>query len=296
MRILPRRFGQVLNDALNSLARTWKPLTMSSVMVFVPVGVITLVVFETSGATDFLEAVFSETAALDTLPQSVFLELARPFLIATGIALAVQGLATLFVYLVAHRFTVLDIRGEIWDTGNERRRALRRYGKALVAVFVALVGASALIGLGVFLWVIPLAMVGTPTSTSAVIALVLLVALVTPGMWLLVSQSMLTVVLSVEEMGTVGSWRRSHRLVKGRWWPTFGFLAMIGLLGSLAIELIQLVAIPLTLVGNMGSGLVVVTLLGLVAQGPIVAAMGAAHTHWYVDLRARGEPLMEDQL
>jgi hypothetical protein len=296
MRILPRQFGQVLNDALNSLARTWRPLITTSVMVFVPVGAVALAVFELSGATDFLEVVFSETAALDTLPDTVFMELARPFLIATGIALGVQGLATIFVYLFAHRLTVLDIRGETWGVGSERRRALRRYGKALVAVVAVVVVAAGLLTLAFFIWGIPLAMVGTPNSTSSLIAAVLLVGLVTPGIWLLISQSMLTTVVAVEEVGIIESWRRSRRLVRGRWWPTFGFLALIGLLGSLAIELIQLVAIPLSLVGEVGSGLLVLSLLGLAAQGPIIAAMGAAHTHWYVDLRSRQEVLLADQL
>jgi hypothetical protein len=118
----------------------------------------------------------------------------------------------------------------------------------------------------------------------------------TPGIWLAISLSMLTPVVSLEDRGVVASLTRSRRLVKGRWWPTLGFLLLVGLLGSVATQLIQLVAIPLATVGGVSTGLLLVSLLGLAAQGPIVAAMGATYTHWYVDLRSRVEPVLEDQL
>jgi hypothetical protein len=296
MRILPRSFGQVLNDAISSLLRTWRPLASTAIMVFLPVGAATLLVFELSGATDFLEAVLSEPSSFSTLPNDVLLELARPFILATTIALVLQGLATLYVYLVCHRLTALDIKGEPWNARIERRNALRRYGRALASSLIVLTAVSALIALGALAWGIPAAIVGTPNSTSAVIAASLLVALLAPGVWLGISQSMLTSVLSLEELGVIRSLRRSHALVKGRWWATFGFLLMIGLLGSVAIQLIQIVAIPMSAVGGVGFGLILVSLLGLAAQGPIVAAMGAAYTHWYVDLRSRREPFMRDQL
>jgi hypothetical protein len=296
MRILPRPFGQVLNDALASLARTWKPLTTTSIMVFLPVGALTFVVFEQSGAIDFLEAVFSESIALEALSDEVLAEMTRPFLLAAGVALVLQGIATLFVYLVAHRIVALDLRGEDGHPPAERRRAWGRFGVAFASALVALIVVTAVIALGVFIWAIPLAMVGTPNPTSVLIAVVLLVGLVAPGAWMAVTQSMLTPVLSLEDRGVLGSIRRSFSLVRGRWWPTLGFLLMVGLLGSVATQLIQLVAIPLAAVGGVGAGLILVSVAGVAAQGPIVAAMGAVYTHWYFDLRARREPLMQDQI
>jgi hypothetical protein len=296
MRILPRRFAQVLNDALVSLGRTWRPLVSTALMVFVPAGVSTLVIFELTGATDFLEAVFDDTGYLQTLPSDVFLELARPFIIACLLTLLVQGVATIYVYMVCHRVMVRDMKGET-TTGREARRpGLRPIGMAVVAGMVAVFLALGTMALGVALWMIPASQVGTPNPTSSLVATLLLFGLIGPGLWLAISLSMVTATIALEGKGVVGSLYRSRQLVKGRWWQTFGFLLLVGLMGSVAIQLIQLVAIPLAAVGGLGPGVSIVSLMGLAAQGPIVAAMGGAFTHWYVDLRARREVLLADQL
>lgn len=296
MRILPRQFGQVLNDALSSLGRTWRPLLSTALMVFIPAGLLTLVIFELTGATDFLEAVFNDTGYLQTLPPEVFLQLARPFIIACILTLVAQGMATIYLYVVCHRVMVRDIKGET-TTGNQARRpGLRRVAIALVAGLVAAFLAVGAMTVGVMLWTVPASQVGTPNPTSSLIAILLFLGLIGPGIWLAISLSMVTPVVAVEGRGMVASLYRSRDLVKGRWWPTFGFLLLVGLIGSVAIQLIQLVAIPLSVVGELGVGISVVSLIGLAAQGPIVAAMGGTFTHWYIDLRARREVLLADQL
>lgn len=296
MRILPRQFGQVLNDALASLARTWRPLLSTAVMVFVPAGLATLVIFEWTGATDFLETVFTDPGYLQTLPSEVFLELARPFFIASLLTLVVQALATIYVYVVCHRVMIRTLRGET-STGREARRpGIRPVAVALVAGMLAVFFALGAMTLGITLWTIPASQVGTPNPTSSLVAIVLFFAAIGPGLWLAISLSMVTVVVAVEARGVVASLYRSRQLVKGRWWPTFGFLLLVGLMGSVAIQLIQLVAIPLSAAGELGAGVSIVSLIGLAAQGPIVAAMGATFTHWYIDLRSRREVLLADQL
>ncbi|MCI0425666.1 MAG: hypothetical protein L0Z47_07430 [Actinobacteria bacterium] len=296
MRILPRTFSQVLNDALTSLARIWKPLVSTSVLVFLPAGVITVTVFAMTGASEFLRVVFDDPGYLETLPRDVFLDLARPFLVAALIGLVVQGLVTLYVYLCCHRIAIVDIQGGSPDAPQARREALRRIPKTFVAGLLAALLVAALILAAIMVWTLPLATVGTPNATSLLIAPVLLAALLVPGVWLAVSFSMLTPVMAVESRGIFAALERSRALVRRRWWPTFGFLVLVGLLGSVATQLIQLVAVPLATVGGVEPGLLLVSLLGLAAQGPIVAAMGASYTHWYVDLRSRVESLMRDQL
>jgi hypothetical protein len=101
---------------------------------------------------------------------------------------------------------------------------------------------------------------------------------------------MLTAVIALEEAGPVDALRRSMTLVRGRWWPTVGFLIVVGLLGSVAAQLVQLIALPI--IGAAGAGLA--TGLGfvvlVVAQGLVVAAIAVMVTIWYFDLRARKEP------
>ncbi len=296
MRILPRPFGQVLNDALASLGRVWRPLLSTSLLVFIPGGVVTLLIFQTTGATDFLRALFNDTGYLQTLPPEVFFELARPFLIAVALTLIVQALATIYVYVVCHRVVVADIRGESLGGRQARRPGARRVAVALAAGLIALILAAGAIMVGLTAWSVPAGTVGTPNPTSGVIALVLLVGLLTPGIWLAIALSMVTPVAAIEGRGVVASLYRSRQLVRGRWWPTLGFLLLVGLMGSAAIQLIQLVAIPLSAAGEVSSGLSLVSALGIAAQGPIAAAMGATFTHWYIDLRSRREAVVADQL
>jgi hypothetical protein len=81
-------------------------------------------------------------------------------------------------------------------------------------------------------------------------------------------------------------------LVRGRWWPTVGFLILVGLLGSVAAQLVQLVALPILGAAGVGlaAGLGFVVLI--VAQGIVVAAIAVMTTLWYFDLRARKEPVV----
>lgn len=296
MQILPRPLGQVLNDAINGLGRTWRPLLSTALMVFIPVGIITLVIFETTDATDFLDLVFNDPSYLATLPNEVFFEVAHPFLQAVALASVLQAVGALFVYLVSHRVVASDIAGTPVSGGEARAQAMRRFGVALLSGLGVLVAVGLILGAGLALWLIPVAVVGTPNAVSVFIATVLFLSFVGPGIWLLVSLSMFAAVIAVEGSGPLRALVRSFRLVRGRWWPTFGFLLLVGLLGSVAIQLIQLVAIPLTVLGDLGTGISVASALGIATQGVIVAAMGAVYTNWYIDLRSRQEPLLSDEL
>lgn len=229
-------------------------------------------------------------------PPDVFLEISQPFIRAVVIGVALQSIATLFVYLTVHHVIASDISGKPVSGSAARRHALGRMWVGLVAGLIGFVVVGVIIGIGLAIWVVPFALVGTPTATSRWVAVVLFLALVGPGIWLLISFSMMTSVIAIERTGPIRALSRSLSLVKGRWWPTLGFLLMVGLLGSVAIQLIQLVALPLSVVGDLGTGVSVVSALGIGAQGLIVAGIGAMYTAWYIDLRARQEELLNENL
>jgi hypothetical protein len=205
-------------------------------------------------------------------------------------------MAALFVYLAVHHVVASDIAGNQVSGPAARRHAISRLGIGVVAALLGLVIVGALIGVGLAVWLIPFALVGTPNAISSLLSVVLLLAFVGPGIWLLISLSMTTPVIAIESKGPIASLARSFALVKGRWWPTLGFLLMVGLLGSLAIQLIQLVAIPLSVVGDLGAGVFLASAVGIGAQGLIVAGIGAMYTAWYIDLRARREDLLSEDL
>lgn len=296
MRVEPRQFGAVLGHAMNILARVWKPLVTTALLVFVPLGLATLAVFNITGGLELVDVVINDPASLDAYGEEEFLALAVPFFWAVGISLVLQAFASLYLYLASHRIVAADIAGVTLTGVEARRGATSRFLPALVAGLAVLIGIAALLGIGLGIWLIPFVVVGTPNPASVLVALVLLVAVAAPAIWLSVSFSMLTSVIALEDGGPLRALRRSYRLVRRRWWPTLGYLLLVGLMGSVAVQLIQVLAVPLTVIGDSASGMTLASLVGVVFQGVLVAGIGAAYTVWYVDLRARFEELTTEDL
>jgi hypothetical protein len=291
MVIHTRPFGQVLGDAVNSLARTWRTLLIPALATSIPVGIATVVVFGVTGGGDFLDLIVNNPQNLPGLPSQVFWELARPFYLAIGIAIVLQLLAGVFVALASHRAVASDLNGTRLTVGEVTTLALRRYPVGLGATVLVAAVILTMFGLGSVLWLIPVVSVGTPNTTSVFVALLLLGILLGPGVWAGVSASMTMSVVAIEQGGVLYSIRRSMRLVRRRWWPTAGFLVLVGLLGGIAIQLIQLIALPLAAAGGGSAALSLASVLGVLAQGLLIAAISAMYTHWYIDLRARREAL-----
>jgi hypothetical protein len=296
MVITPRPFGQVLSDAMNSLARTWRALLIPALAVSIPVSIATVVVFRLTGGGEFLDTIVNNPEALQRLPRDVFWELSRPFYIAVGISTLLQLISGVFVALASHRAVASDLAGKTLTGGQVSILALRRYATGLVAVLLITLTVAVLVGLGTAMWLAPILAVGTPNTTSVLVALILFVVLMGPGTWAAVSVSMSTSVIAVEDSGALAAIRRSMRLVRRRWWPTLGFLLLVGLLGGIAIQLIQLIALPLAAVGGGSSALTIASSLGVLTQGLLVAAISAMYTHWYVDLRSRRETVATTDL
>lgn len=278
------------------LGRVWRTLAAPALIVFIPVSIVTVWVFYVSGAAEFIELFLESPERLQTLPDQVIAELGRPFLWSAGIATLLQLLAAVFVALASHAAIAATIEGREISSGEASRMALRRYPTALAATLLIALTVLVLLGLGIVIWLGPMTAVGTPNDASVMVAMLLFVVLVGPAMWVAVATSMTTAVVVIERSGAVGAIRRSMRLVRGRWWSTAGFLLLVGLLGGVAIQLIQLVALPLALVGGGGAALSIASLLGVLAQGLLVAGIAAMYTHWYIDLRARRERLSTEAL
>jgi pimeloyl-ACP methyl ester carboxylesterase len=294
MLIVPRPFGQVLNEAMVALFRVWKSLLIPTLVVSVPVGIASVSAFVTTGATEFLDVILNRPETMQTLPSEVFWELARPFYIAVAIATIAQLLAGVFIALASHSAVAAHLKGTSLRSGEVALRAISRYPAGLGATVLIAIGLTVLLGLGLVVWLTPLLAVGTPNPASILVALVLFAVLLGPGIWAGVAVSMTTSAVAIDKTGALGSIRRSIRLVRGRWWPTAGYLMLVGLLGGIAIQLIQLIALPLALVG--GGTLTFTSMIGVLAQGLLVAAISAMYTHWYVDLRARKEQLSTESL
>jgi len=201
-----------------------------------------------------------------------------------------------YVYLAAHVIVSAALVGDPVSGPQARREAAARFVPGLIAALIVFVAIGVLFGAGLAIWLIPFVVVGTPNAASVLVALVLLVAVAAPSVWLAVSFSMVTSTVAIEKRDAVSALRRSFQLVRRRWWPTLGYLLLVGLLGSVAAQLIQVLAIPLTVVGDATSGFTLASLFGVVFQGVLIAGIGAMYTLWYVDLRARSEDLSFEDL
>lgn len=296
MVIAPRQFGQVLNDAMNGLAGVWKTLLLPALIVSIPVSIATVLAFSATGGADFLDLVMNNPERLQALPEEVFWELAQPLYVAAAIATTLQVLAGVFVALASHGAVAAHLKGNPLTSGEAVRLAVRRYATGFGATLLIVLAIAILIGLGAVVWLVPALAVGTPNTASFLVAMLLLMVLLGPGIWAGVSVSMTTSAVAIEQGGVFSSIRRSMQLVRGRWWPTAGFLLLVGLLGGIAIQLIQLIALPLAAVGGGGTTLSIASALGVLAQGLLVAAIAAMYTHWYIDLRARKEDLSTENL
>jgi len=116
-----------------------------------------------------------------------------------------------------------------------------------------------------------------------------------PGIWLAVAYAVSVPALLIEDARGTNALRRSFRLVRKRWWPTFGVL----LLGFLLINIVQatlsLPLIGLLLIGgddpNVVVFLVASTITGTVATVLTTPFLVAMLMVVYVDLRVRKEGL-----
>ena len=267
MLISPRSSGEVLTAGISMLARVWKRLVGPSMGAFIPLGALTLLTFQATGAIEFFRLSFNDPEALEAMTREEFLELATPFVNAVLTALVLQIIASAFISLAASRVVAAEIGGEPIRGGAASRFALSR-----MLILVA-IGIIAVFGISVgFL------------------------LLVIPGIWLAVSVTMVPHVVALENRGVIASLSRSIRLVRGRWWATLAYLVLVGLMGSVAGWLLQFVAIPLVVLGDISTGLALVFVAGLMFQGLVVAAIAVMNTMWYFDLRARLEGSVSESL
>lgn len=249
------------------LGRTWRRLFAPTFWTFVPLGAITLGIFALTGADDVIEMILSDPEALDRLSEAELLDVSVRLFQGVSAAVLLQVLASGFVNLAAHRIVAGEIAGEHVGTGAAVSTAFAR--------ILPLVGAGVLVVMAI---------------------LAGLVLLVVPGIWLAGCFTMVSAVIAIEGARPAQALSRSFALVRGRWWPTVGFLVLVGLLGSVAAQLVQLVALPVLAVGGLGIGLGLGFVALVIVQGMVVAAIAVMTTVWYVDLRARKETLVSSSL
>jgi hypothetical protein len=267
MEIAPRPFGEVLSEGISLLGRVWRRLLAPAFWSYVLLGALTIVTLVYTGVNDFLQLILANPLVLESMSEEELFDRFVQLGNAALIGIALQLLASGFLYMTAHRLVASEMAGAPITTKEAVTWALRRYWTLIVAGVVSFLAVVA----GLFL-------------------------LVVPGVWLIGCFTMLTEVVALEPVGPLESLRRCLALVRGRWWPTIGFVLLVALLGSAAAQLVQFIALPALAGGDVGlvAGLAFVFLM--VVQGFVSAAIGVMHTRWYIDLRARKETMLTTHL
>lgn len=257
MEIQPRAFGDVLGQVITMLGKVWRPLLMPALISAVIIAVASYLILTSTGALDFFDLALNDPEALELMPEQELIDLSIDFLMSTLLIGVVASLMYGFVYLVAAR-----------AVGEEL--AQQPSGRSITAV-----------ALGMLLtFVVAMVIVSVGSLVGSIFLLI-------PGIWFANTMSMVAPVIAVEGKGPVAAMRRSFELVRGNWWETFGFLLLIGLIGGTAAQVIQLVAVPVFLVGNVSFAFGITIALAVAVQGLILAAIAVGASVWYVNLRAR---------
>lgn len=178
--------------------------------------------------------------------------------------LAGAGLVAVIFGMVAHAamltLAARGLRGEPATVGEVLAAGVKRVP--------ALVAASVLVGLGLGLGML---------------------ALVIPGLYLLIRMSLTIAATVIEEKGPVAALSRSWRLTAGRFWDLVGYLAvMIGLTVGASMALLA-AGVVLSIVGSSAAGVAGKELAGLLVnavQFLISAWTAACLVKLYVELAA----------
>jgi len=294
MEIAPRQFGDSLDAWFRLLGRNWRALLLSSLMVHIPLGVVVMFLFWMTGAAEHFELYVDPR--LEELPAEEIIEALIPLMWTVGIWTVLQIPAGVFVYLAAVRTVAGDTADTPFATGDVGRFAALRTSTGVAWALLVVVASLFLVGAtGAIGWALIAAgganfLTVFVTTVAALTALIVLI-------WLGLSLSFGLAVIAVEGPGIAHAVTRSFTLVQGRWWITLCFVALTGIIVSVASQVISVVLIPVFLVGvfvpevlALGFG------VSVALQGPVLAATAAAYAIWYIDLRARRETLLADQL
>jgi hypothetical protein len=122
---------------------------------------------------------------------------------------------------------------------------------------------------------------------AIVIAFILVIL---PGIWLSVAWSVAVPALMVERIGAVKALRRSFRLVRGRWWATFGALLVATIMLLVVVFLVGLVFNALSF-SSLGLYLVMHGVSTVVSGLITYPFIGAVVAVIYIDQRVRKEAL-----
>ena len=255
-RLRPLSLGEILDVSIKICIANWRTLLQAVLVVIVPVQLLDTVL-----TADYTVSSFDiSTNSSQTAQQS--LDELNQYLGGLAISSVLQGLAVLFATATCFRAIALAYLGEPTDWRSSLSYALHRAPSLL--------------------WLTLLYVLGVGLAT---------IFFILPGIWLYVAWAFAMPVLLVEGLRGRSALGRSFELVRGRWWQTFGVIAVGFILAGIISTLVQGVFVAGIFVGNDNDALVLLfsALAGVVGLAVATPFQAALLTVLYFDLRVRRE-------
>jgi Membrane domain of glycerophosphoryl diester phosphodiesterase len=253
-RLRPLSLGEILDVSIKICVAHWRTLLKAVLIVVVPVQIVSTILTAdyTVSSVDFSSSKTSEQT-IDELNQ---------YLGGLAISSLLQLCAVLLATAACFRAIAQAYLGETTDWRSSLSFALHLTPSLLLL--------TVLYVLGVVL------------GTAFFIA---------PGIWLYVAWAFAMPVLLVEGLRGRNALRRSFELVKGRWWRTFGVIAVGFILAGIISTVVQGAFLIGIVVGADNDVLVLVltTIAGIVGLAVSTPFQAALLTVLYFDLRVRKE-------
>lgn len=255
-RLRPLSLGEALDVSIKICVAHWRTLLKAVLIIVVPVEIVSTLVSADYTTSSFDFSTSSEQTAdesLDELNQQLG---------GLVVSTLLRILAVLLVSAVCFRVIAQAYLGETTDWRSSLSYALRHTGSLL--------------------WLGLLYLLGVGLAT---------IFLVLPGVWLYVAWAFAVPALFVEGVRGRQALGRSFALVKGRWWRTFGVLAVGFILAGIVSGLVQALFVVGIFAdsGNDALVLVLSALAGIVGLAISTPFQAALVTVVYFDLRVRRE-------
>ena len=255
-RLRPLSVGEILDVSIKICIAHWRTLLLTVLIVVVPVQILSSLL-----TADYTASSLDFGATETQTPAETFEEL-NQYLGGLALGTLLQVLAVLLASAACFRAIAQSYLGEQADWRSSLGYAFHRAP--------ALLWLTVLYGLGV---------------------LVGFICLIAPGVWLYIAWAFAMPILLTEGLKGRTALGRSHQLVKGRWWRTFGVIALGFILASITSSIVQALFFA-GILFNADNDLLVIVLsaiagvVGLLITTPLQAAL---LTVLYFDLRVRKE-------
>jgi hypothetical protein len=261
-RLRPLSLGEILDVSIKICMSRWRTLLAAVLIVVVPVQIVSTILTADYTVSSLHSSFDSFDVGSNQRTADQTLDELNQYIGGLAVSTVLQILAVLLATATCFRAIAQAYLGEKTDWRSSTAYALRH--------LPALLWLTLLYGLGVLL--------GT-------------VLLVLPGIWLYISWAFAIPVMLVEGARGRAALGRSLRLVRRRWWPTFGTIAIGFILAGIISTVVQLVffAAVFADVNNDALVLVLASLAGIVGLAISTPLQAALLTVLYFDLRVRKE-------